>query len=83
MHTFALIILIIFALVVLAGFILSLAAGMRPKPHLPFPTAPQDGFLQHIRILAMTDTLWHPGQGDLTDPMGVAPAPEFPFHPME
>ncbi|MGD0879150.1 MAG: hypothetical protein ABSA01_13530 [Anaerolineales bacterium] len=83
MYTFALILLTIFALVVLAGFILSLAAGMRPRPHLPFPTPPENDYFDLTRILTMTDTLWHPGRGDLTDPMRIAPSPEFPNHPME
>jgi hypothetical protein len=68
----ALIILIVLALVVLTGFILSLVAGMRPVPRfrarLPFPTEPQNDFFWLVRTLTMTDTLWHPGQGDLPDP---------------
>ena len=83
MPILALILLIVFALVVLAGFILSLAAGLRPVPRLPFPTAPQNDFFQLVRILTKTNTLWHPGRGDLPDPSGEAPAPEFPNHPME
>jgi hypothetical protein len=85
MPILALILLIVFALVVLTGFILSLIAESRPVPRLPlpFPTVPQNEFFQLVRILTMTDTLWHPGRGDLPDPTGVAPAPEFPNHPME
>jgi hypothetical protein len=83
MNVLALILLIIFALVVLTGFILSLAAGLRPVSRLPFPTAPQNDFFQHVRILTMTDTLWHPGRGDLPDLSGEAPAPEFPKYSME
>ena len=70
----ALIILIVFALVVLTSFILSLAAGMRPVPrfraHLPFPTEPQNDFFWLVRTLTQTDTLWYPGRGDLPDPTG-------------
>jgi hypothetical protein len=50
---------------------------------LPFPTVPLNDFFQLVRILTMTNTLWHPGRGDLPDPSGEAPAPEFPNHPME
>ena len=83
MSTVALILLILFGLIVLTGFILSLAAGMRPAPRLPFPTVPQNDLFQFIRILTMTDTLWHPGRGDLPDPTGDTPAPEFPNSSME
>lgn len=83
MTIFALILLIVFALVVLAGSILSLAACLRPTPRLPFPTVPQNDFFHLVRILTMTDTLWHPGRGDLPDPSGEALVPEFSNHPME
>ena len=68
----ALIILIVLAVVVLTGIILSLAAGLRPvprfNPRLLFPTAPQNDFFELARMLPLTDTLWHPGRGDLPDP---------------
>ena len=68
----ALIILIVLAVVVLTGIILSLAAGLRPvhrfNPWLLFPTAPQTDFFDLVRTLTLTDTLWHPGRGDLPDP---------------
>ena len=68
----ALIILIVLAVVVLTGIILSLAAGLRPvprfKPRLLFPTAPQNDFFDLLRTLPLADTLWHPGRGDLPDP---------------
>jgi hypothetical protein len=83
MTILALILLIVFALVVLTGFILSLASGLRPISRLPFPIAPQNDFFQLVRILTMTDTLWHPGRGDLPDPSGEAPTPVFSNHPME
>jgi len=85
MNILALILLIVFALVVLTGFILSLVAGLRIIPYLPlpFPAAPQDDSFDLVRTLTMTDTLWHPGRGDLPDPSGDAPAPEFPNQPME
>jgi hypothetical protein len=69
-----LIILIVLAVVVLTGIILSLAAGLRPvprfNPRLLFPTAPQTDFFDLVRTLTLTDTLWHPGRGDLPDPIG-------------
>lgn len=87
MPLFAIILLVLFGLVVLAGFILALIAGIRPVPRFDlrrlFPAPPQNDFFSLIRILTMTDTLWHPGRGDLPDPTGDAPAPEFPSHPME
>jgi hypothetical protein len=87
MPLFALILLTLFALVILTGFILSLIAGIRPVPRFDlrqlFPTPPPNDFFFLIRTLTMTDTLWHPGRGDLPDPSGEAPAPEFPTHPME
>jgi hypothetical protein len=83
MLVFALILLLVFALVILAGFILSLEADLWPVSHLPFPTAPQNDFFQLVRRLTMTDTLWHPGRGDLPNPSGEASGPEFPNHPME
>ena len=71
----ALIILIVLAVVVLTGIILSLAAGLRPVPRfnpwLLFPTAPQNDFFELVRTLTQTDTLWHPGRGDLPDPTAV------------
>ena len=87
MSTIALILLILFGLIVLTGFILSLAAGIRPapriNPRLLLPDTPPNDFFSLIRTLTMTDPLWHPGRGDLPDPSGDAPAPEFPTHPME
>ncbi len=85
MPILALILLIIFALVVLTGFILSLVAGLRPVPRLPppFPTASENDFFQFVRILTMPDTLWHPGRGDLPDPTADTPAPDFLNHTME
>jgi len=83
MTILALTLLIVFALIALTGVILSLAASLRPIPRLPFPTVPLNDFFQLVRILTMTNTLWHPGRGDLPDPSGEAPAPEFPNHPME
>jgi len=87
MPLFALILLILFGLIVLTGFILSLVAGIRPVPRFDlrrfFPTPPSNDFFSWVRTLTMTDTLWHPGRGDLPDPTGDAIAPEFPNHPME
>jgi hypothetical protein len=87
MHLFALILLILFALIVLTGIVLSLIAGIRPVPRFDlrrlFPTSPPNDFFSLIRILTATDPLWHSGQGDLPDPSGEAPAPEFITHPME
>jgi len=87
MPLFALILLTLFALVILTGFILSLIAGIRPVPRFDlrrlFPAPPPDDFFFLIRTLAGTDTLWHPGRGDLPDQSGDAPAPEFPNQPME
>ena len=87
MPLFALILFIFFGLVILTGFVLSLIAGIRPVPRFDlrqlFPTPPPNDFFFLIRTLTMTDTLWHPGRGDLPDPTGDAPAPEFPTHPME
>jgi len=87
MPLFALILLILFGLIVLTGFILSLVAGIRPVPHFDlrrlFPTPPPDDFYFLIRTLTMTDTLWHPGRGDLPDPTADALAPDFPNQPME
>lgn len=69
---FALIILIVLAAVVLAGIILSLAAGLRPmprfNPRLLFPTAPRNDFFDLVRTLTQAGDLWHPGRGDLPDP---------------
>ena len=68
----ALIILIVLGLVILTGIILSLAAGLRPVPRIRvrqhIPTAPQNDFFELVRTLNQTDTLWHPGRGDLPDP---------------
>jgi hypothetical protein len=71
----ALIILIVLAVVVLTGIILSLSAGLQPvprfNPRLLFPTAPQNDFFDLVRTLTQTGTLWHPGRGDLPDPTAV------------
>lgn len=87
MPLFAQIFLILIALVILTGFILALIAGIRPVPRFDlrrlFPTPPQNDFFSLIRMLTEADPLWHPGRGDLPDPTGDAPAPEFPYHPME
>ena len=87
MPLFALILLILFALVILTGVVLSLIAGIQPVPRFDlrrlFPAPPPNDFFSLIRTLTMTDTLWHPGRGDLPDPSGEAPAPEFPNQPME
>ncbi len=87
MPLFALTLLIFFGLVILTGVVLSLIAGIRPMPRFDlrrlFPTPPPNDFFSLVRTLTMTDTLWHPGRGDLPDPTGDAPAPEFPNHPME
>jgi hypothetical protein len=87
MPLFAILLLILFSLVVLTGIILSLIAGIRPVPRFDlcrlFPTPPTNDFFSLIRILTDTDPLWHPGRGDLPDPSGEAPAPEFPNHSME
>ena len=87
MPLFALILLILFGLVILTGVILSLIAGIRPVPRFDlrrlFPTPPPNDFFFLILTLTGTDTLWHPGGGDLPDPSGEAPAPEFPNQPME
>jgi hypothetical protein len=78
-----LILLIILALVVLTGVILSLISGLFIVPRLPFPPDPQNDLFQLVRIFTMTDTLWHPGRGDLPDSTGEIPPPELPNHPME
>jgi len=87
MSIFALILLILFGLIILTGFILSLIAGIRPVPRFDlrrlFPTPPQNDFFSMIRMLTEADPLWHPGRGDLPDPSGEAPAPEFPNHSMD
>jgi len=87
MPLFAIILLVLFGLVVLTGIILSLIAGIWPLPRLDlrrlFPTPPPNDFFFLVRTLAGTENLWHPGRGDLPDPMGDAPAPEFPNYPME
>ena len=87
MPLFALILLILCGLVVLTGFILALIAGIRSVPSFDlrrlFPTPPSNDFFSLIRTLTMTDTLWHPCRGDLPDPTGDAPAPDFPNQPME
>lgn len=87
MHLFAIILLLLFGLVILIGVILSLIAGIRPVPRFDlrrlFPTPPPNDFFFLIRTLTVADTLWHPGRGDLPDPSGDAPAPEFPTRPME
>jgi hypothetical protein len=87
MSLIALILLIVFGLVILTGVILALIAGIWPVPRFDlrrlFPAPPPNDFFSLIRTLTMTDTLWHPGRGDLPDPSGEAPAPEFPTHPME
>ena len=76
----ALIILIVLGLVILTGIILSLAAGLRSVPRfrvrLLFPTAPQNDFFELVRTLNQTDTLWHPGRGDLPDPTAIDVAGE-------
>jgi hypothetical protein len=86
-YLFAVILLILFALVILTGVILSRVAGIWPGLRFDlrrlFPTPPPNDFFSLIRILTDTDPLWHPGRGDLPDPSGDAPAPEFPYHPME
>jgi hypothetical protein len=68
----ALIILIVLALVVLTGIVLSLAAGLWPIPRvnlsLLFPTAPRNDFFDLVRTLTQAGDLWHPGRGDLPDP---------------
>ena len=72
---FALIILIVLAVVILAGIVLSLAVGLRPMPRfnlrLLFPTAPRNDFFDLVRTLTQTGDLWHPGRGDLPDPAAV------------
>jgi hypothetical protein len=78
-----LILLIILALVVLTGVILSLISGLFPVPRLPFPPEPQKDFFQLIRTITITDILWHPGRGDLPDPSGEITPPDLPNHPME
>ncbi|GEM_PF-2319467 len=87
MSIFPLILPIIFGLIILTGFILSLVAGIRPVPQFDlrrlFPTPPPNDFFFLIRTLTMTDTLWHPGRGDLPDPSREAPAHEFPNQPMD
>lgn len=87
MTIFALILLILFGLVILIGFILALIAGIRPVPRFDlrrlFPTPPPNEFFSLVRTLTMTDNLWHPGRGDLPDPTGDAPASEFSNQPME
>ncbi len=84
---FALIILIVLGVVVLAGLVLSLAAGLRPmprfNPRLLFPIALRNDFFDLVRTLTQTGDLWHPGRGDLPDPTGDIPAPEIPNIPME
>jgi hypothetical protein len=87
MPLFTLTLLILFGLVILTGVVLSLIAGIRLVPRFDlrrlFPTPPPNGFFSLVRTLTMTDTLWDPGRGDLPDPTGDAPAPEFPNHLME
>jgi hypothetical protein len=87
MPLFAIILLAFFGLVILTGVVLSLVAGIRPVPRFDlrwlFPTPPQNDFFSLFRILTEANPLWHPGRGDLPDPTGEAPAPEFPTHPME
>ena len=87
MPLFALILLVLFGLVILTGFILALVAGIQPVPRFDmrrlFPTPLQNNFYSLIRMLTEADTLWHPGRGDLPDPTGDAPAPEFPNPSME
>ena len=87
MPLFTLILLILFGLVVLTGFILALIAGIRPAPRFDlrwlFPTPPRNDFFSLIRTIIITDTLLHPGRGDLPDPTGDVPAPEFSNHSME
>jgi hypothetical protein len=78
-----LILLIILALVVLTGVILSLVSGLFPAPRLIFPPEPQDDVFQLLRTIMITDTLWYPSRGDLPDPPGEAPPPELPKHSME
>lgn len=87
MPLFALILLVLFGLVVLTGFILALIAGIRPVPRFDlrrlFPTPPRNEFFSLIRMLTGPDSLWHPGRGDLPDPTAEPPASEFPNHTME
>jgi hypothetical protein len=87
MPIFALLLLILFGLVILAGVILALIVGIRPVPRFDlrrlFPTPPPKDFFSLIRILTDTDPLWHPGRGDLPDPTADTPAPDFPNHSME
>ena len=82
----ALIILIVLGLVILTGIILSLAAGLRPVPRfrvrLLFPTAPQNDFFELVRTLNQTDTLWHPGRGDMPDPTVIDKVASRPCCPL-
>jgi hypothetical protein len=68
----ALIISVVFALIVLAGWILSLVAGLRSFPRfkfrIPFPSVPRNDFFDLVRTLTQANDLWHPGRGDLPDP---------------
>jgi hypothetical protein len=87
----ALIFLIVFGLVVLAGIILSLAAGLRTVPRqgfrLPFQPAPDNDFFPLVLMLTQVDPLWHPGLGNLPDPTGdgqpgeitIPTTPNIPF----
>jgi hypothetical protein len=83
----ALILLILFALVVLAGFVLALIAGIQYKPRfgflLPFTKALEDDFFTLIWMLNQVNTLWHPGRGYLPNPSEDTSTHDFPTHPME
>ncbi len=83
----ALILLIIFALVILAGFVMTLIASIRSISRfdflMPFTKALEDDFFTLIRTLNQVNTLWHPGRGDLPDPSEEASTHDFPTHPME
>ncbi len=83
----ALILLIAFALVILADLVLMFIAGIQNAPRfgflLPFTKAVEDNLFTLIRILSQVNTLWHPGRGDLPDPSEDVSTHDFPTHPME
>ncbi len=83
----ALILLIIFALVVLAALVLMFIVGIQNTPRfgflLPFTKAVEDDFFTLIWILSQVNTIWHPGRGDLPDPSEDVSTHDFPTHPME
>jgi len=87
MVLFIFILLILLALVALTGVILSLITGIRLMPRFDlrhiFPTPPWDELFLLFWMLNDPDPLWHPGRGDLPDPMGETSAADFPNHPME